>query len=318
MIMKERKRPLQLIQLEVLLRRIPKSHPKRPFMEEEFAKRITGFRGEESLDYHLGFLSNEKYAIFHDLRLSNQNRFFQIDTLIVSTNFILIIEVKNIIGTLYFDEQFQQLIRTFDGKEEGLPDPLMQVRRQQFQLYQWLERHHFPKLPIETLVVISNPTTIIKSSHPTLAQVIHAAKLPIIIKQLEHQYNVPKLQINEIKRLTTWLKEKHVPPQIDIFRHFNIQQHEIMKGVHCPSCDFLPIVKTRGAWTCPKCKQTSEEAFVLSLKDYQILYGNIISNKQFRLFLQVPSRTTARNLLKTMNLKHIGKKKGYVYILPDG
>lgn len=83
---------------------------------------MAGYRGEQSLDYYLGFLTN--YFILHDLRLPDRDHHFQLDTLLISPYFILILEVKNISGTLIFDDHFKQLIRVTPEKEEGFgPDP---------------------------------------------------------------------------------------------------------------------------------------------------------------------------------------------------
>ncbi|MDQ7861687.1 nuclease-related domain-containing protein [Peribacillus frigoritolerans] len=65
-------------------------------------------------------MNRKSYYIFHDLRLQDQSRFFQLDTLLISKKYALIIEVKNIAGAIYFDPHFNQLIRTIEGKRNGL------------------------------------------------------------------------------------------------------------------------------------------------------------------------------------------------------
>ncbi|MFX3623267.1 MAG: nuclease-related domain-containing protein [Ectobacillus sp.] len=136
MIVKERKKPVKIQKLEALLRRLPPQHPKQKEIEENLAKSLSGYRGEQSLDYYLSFLPPKQQLILHDLRLKENGRYFQIDTLILTKAFILIIEAKNIAGTIFFDTAFHQLIRTIDGKEEAFPDPIMQITRQKQQLQQ--------------------------------------------------------------------------------------------------------------------------------------------------------------------------------------
>lgn len=134
MIVKPRKIPLSIRKLEALIRRLPPYHPKLPFISEELNKKMAGYKGESSLDFYLGFLDPKQYFIFHDLRLKDDSRFFQIDTLIVTKSYLLIIEVKNIAGTIHFDPLFNQLIRIKEGKEMAFPDPLLQVKRHELQL----------------------------------------------------------------------------------------------------------------------------------------------------------------------------------------
>lgn len=88
MIIKKREIPLQILKLLALLQRIPSHHQKFPLIQEDLAKYSAGFKGELSIDYPLSFLSEEKYFIFHVLRLKdNQNHHFQIDSLLLSKNF---------------------------------------------------------------------------------------------------------------------------------------------------------------------------------------------------------------------------------------
>ncbi|WP_317777409.1 nuclease-related domain-containing protein [Peribacillus sp. CSMR9] len=50
------------------------------------------------------------------------------------------IEVKNMAGEIYYDNTFNQHIRTNpDGKTEAFDDPILQVNRQRQQLVEWLK-----------------------------------------------------------------------------------------------------------------------------------------------------------------------------------
>lgn len=164
MIIKKREIPLSIHKLQVLLRRIPPNHPKIPFINENLNKMLAGYKGENSIDYPLSFLAEKNFFIFHDLRLYDNKHYFQIDTLLLSQKFVLIIEVKNITGTLYFDPVFNQLIRTKEGKERAFPDPILQVNRQESQLKNWFSQNRLPEIPIQTLIVFSNPQSVIRTS----------------------------------------------------------------------------------------------------------------------------------------------------------
>ncbi|RSL35137.1 NERD domain-containing protein [Salibacterium salarium] len=85
--------------------------------------------------------------IFHDLRLRNSLRYFQIDTLILTSSFFLIIEVKNIAGTLSFDPHRYQMVRKANGTAEEFSDPRLQVKRHHLQFEKWLEQQQIPIPP---------------------------------------------------------------------------------------------------------------------------------------------------------------------------
>ncbi len=111
--------PLKMLQLEALLRRLPVDHNKRSNITEDLRKSKAGIKGERSLDYYLTDLPLTNTYVLYDLRLPNTTgHFFQIDVLIITNYYLLILEVKNIAGTLFFDQTFNQLIRTKNGEEE--------------------------------------------------------------------------------------------------------------------------------------------------------------------------------------------------------
>ena len=76
MIVKKRNLPREIQKLEALSRRLPDKHPRYPHVLEQLAKLRAGYRGEQSLDYHISFLSEENFLILQNLRLRNYFSFF--------------------------------------------------------------------------------------------------------------------------------------------------------------------------------------------------------------------------------------------------
>ncbi len=158
MIIKKRGKPIRLLKLEALVRRLSTKNQKFFQVEKELISRRSGNRGENSIDYHLTFLPKNEYFILHDLRLKNASGyFFQIDTLILSPYFFTIIEVKNYSGTIQFDHYFHQLIQMYNGEKRAFPDPTSQINRHQVQLKEWLHAYTSTLPPIEPLIVIIIP-----------------------------------------------------------------------------------------------------------------------------------------------------------------
>jgi ribosomal protein L37AE/L43A len=319
LIQKEHTLPLKIRKLQALSRRLPGTHPKKGKIDEELFRRMAGYNGEQSLDYYFSFLPRTNHYIFHDLRLPSGNFHFQIDTLILSPYYILIIETKNLAGTLYFDDTFNQLIRTINGKEEAFPCPILQVMRHQKLLTDWLTEHKFPSVPIASNVVISNPQTIIKASNINshrIKKVIHSANLPLKFEEYEKKFKEVLLTSKDLKKATTLLLKQSSQSSRSILEEFYIKEEDLMKGVHCPSCFNLPMGRKRSSWYCLKCKTTSKDAHVAALMDYSLLINNTITNSKLQNFLQLSSRSTALTILKSMNLKSDGLNKGKIYYLP--
>lgn len=322
MIVKERNPPRILQQIRALKSRISSHHPQFTEICRNETRRSSGFKGEESLDYFFTDLATEKdYFIFHDLRLSLNNTFFQMCTLIMTRCFLLIIEVKNMAGTLYFDPVFKQLIRTLNGREEGFFDPIAQVERQKMQLTRWMNLHQLPPIPIEFMVVISNPSTIIRTEPGNSAvpqRVAHIHQVPERIQTIRSTYSEEKMTLAEQKRISHYLIKYHTPSDINILKMYQITEADLIAGVHCPSCRAIPMQRTNGTWHCPSCGCKSKNAHVQALHDYFLLICPAITNEEFRKWTYLKSSKTAYELLQKMNLPVSGNNRRRLYHQPIG
>ncbi|WP_368503110.1 nuclease-related domain-containing protein [Alkalihalophilus sp. As8PL] len=317
MIAKPRKIPVHIVKLEALLRRIPSHHPKRPQIEADLAKRRAGYKGESALDYHLSFLPQKEYVIFHDLRLQSGEYFFQIDTLILTSNYILLIEVKHLFGTLTFEPEFQQLVRSTVDAEDVFPDPIIQVKRQASQLQKLLKDHKFPEAPIETLVVITNVLSRITTSQTTdylRRYIIRDTVLVNRIQRFTFQHSTPIYPPKLIKKAIRILNKSHTEARFDPLSAYDLHQNELIEGTHCPRCNKIPMRRLHGKWLCTFCYHQSKIAHIESLIDYAHLIGKTITNKKVCDYLKV-ERDVARRMLKSLEVMEVGNTKGREYMI---
>ena len=105
MLMKNHEVPLALLKLAAHKRRLPQNHPKYQKIVNDWALYNSGYRGELALDYYLHRFNRSENFLLHSLRLQHKQN-FQIDTVILHPNFILLIEVKNLSGKVNFDHGF--------------------------------------------------------------------------------------------------------------------------------------------------------------------------------------------------------------------
>lgn len=311
LIMKERLKPLFLQKQEALLRRLPKIHKLYPKIERDYKKSLAGYKGEKSIDYFLSYLK-EEYLIFHNVRLLDRKHYFQMDTLIITPSFACILEVKNIAGSIYINEETDQMIRTLDGKEEGFLSPLIQVRRQQDHFSRWLKEQKIPNMPCIGFVVLSNPSTILKSSNSLILQ---AASIPSKFLHLENKYKEIKLKKQSINRLSARITESHTEIDVSIIEHYQLLKSEILTGVQCPFCETIPLIKTFGFWTCQKCGQKSKNAHTKALTDYKLLFSERISNREVRSFLHIKSSSSAKRVLQKLHYPFTGNTKDRIYLI---
>ncbi|MBN3554375.1 NERD domain-containing protein [Fictibacillus nanhaiensis] len=321
MIVKKRIKPLKLFKFEALFRRLDLDHPKRQIASETYAKSLAGYRGERSLDFPLSFLPEQKYHVLHDLRLYDGSHYFQIDCLLLSSNLIIIIEVKNITGTLIFDSTFNQLIRINDNKDErAFSSPIIQVNRHVEQLQKWLKLQKFPAMPIEPLVIIGNDKSVIKSTEKGKSQTLSQFVLPYYvlpdkIKELEVRHTTYLLTKESQHTLSKQLQIQHHPLKFNILQHFQISESDLIKGIQCTNCKFYSMHRTFGTWACDRCMTTSKKAHMQALRDYYLLIGTTINNRQMNDFLQICSPHITKHLLNSLCSITIGTNKGRKYVL---
>ncbi len=304
--------------LEALQRRLPISHPARKKVDEELAKCYAGFRGELSIDYQLSFLEGE-YEIFHDIRIPfRESSFFQMDILFVTTRFLLIIEVKNIAGILFFEPNFHQLIRTMNEKEDIFPDPILQVKKHMFQLQAWLKHHQLPLLPIEALVVISNPSTLIRTNphYENIYRIVtHAANLPTKVSTINSNFQNELWTKKDLCKMLRLVQKEHTEADYDILNRFQIASSVLLTGILCLDCHDAVLMRKRERWLCPRCGKSFKNAHIQALMDYRLLIGPTITNEQLRSFLGISSVNKASKLLVSLNLHSSGAKRNRVYHL---
>lgn len=318
MIVKPRGVPHTIQVLKALLPRLDKNHPKRIQLQHQLDRRLAGLKGEESLDYYLGHLDEQRYYILHDLRLAYGPHFFQIDTLLLTTQFAVILEVKNIAGKLIFDIEAEQLIRKFDNVEQGFHDPLSQLEFQHSQLNKWLIEKKCPSIPLEGFVVISSDRTIYSVSNQdkeTYRKICHAYAILKRLKALEKLHIKESMTLKEVQKMSKLLVEHHQPLTINVQKHLGVSTEEIRTGVQCLECEHLPMHYSHGYWYCEICHHKTKNAHLNGLKDYSLLFTSTITNSEFRRFLHIPTLHMANHKLRSLQLPSTGEGKNRKYDL---
>ncbi|MBB2480179.1 NERD domain-containing protein [Bacillus sp. APMAM] len=320
MIVKNRTVPIRVLQDKALLDRLPKNHKKYPTILENYKTFNTGHLGEKNIDYYLEILPEKDYFIFHGLRLEYKSQHFQIDTLILTSNFALILEVKTIKGTLFFDTKFKQMIQILDGKKKGYPYPITQVNRQKELLRKWMEEHNIKSYPMEGLVVISRQSTILDTNaedNSIYEIVIHASNLLERINDFHQIYKKKIFSTPQMKKMSDLLLNAHTPLYNNILQLYDIDQNELIRGVQCPSCESYPMNYKNRYWYCAKCSCKSNSGFRKAIYEYFLLIEPFISNQDCRKFLLINSPKSSRYFLKSMELKMTRSGRFIKYKMPN-
>ena len=316
MIVKRRKIPLRIMINDAVLRRLPQTHPKCTEIKQDLLKSRAGHKGEQELDYFTSMLHEDDFHIFEGLRLNIGDTHFQMDSLLLSPAFALIIEAKNMAGTLSFDSGFNQMSRTYNDQTDTFEDPTLQAKRHRLLLKKWLKLYHLPDIPIEYLVFISNPGTALRNplnNQEIYQRVCPPGKIIFKIEDFLSKYQKDILSGKEHKKLSKLLAKSDVPLGSHLDQ-LKIAPSEYITGVQCPTCSLYAMERYSGTWNCKHCNTTSKDAHKQALEDYFLLISPTITNNQFRKFIHLDSPKLATKLLVNLKLPSQGTTKNRVYI----
>jgi ribosomal protein L37AE/L43A len=177
-----------------------------------------------------------------------------------------------------------------------------------------MEKYLGKVVPITGQVVLTNKNaTLIKVTPSIMKKVTFLTNLPNRIKTINAKLPNAILTEKELRKASRILNQKHTPDQFAFMDFFKLSIKEIKTGVICPECSHSPMIRKSAKWICLKCGCKSKNTHITALKDYALLIGNSITNKQAREFLHLSSSSVTFQILQSMNLRHTGTKKGRVY-----
>lgn len=313
MILKERSEPPEIRQLESLLQRVPNVHPLFPHWTEKLRRITAGFHGEQRVDALWREIPVEcPHYFLHDLFIQNPTTSHQIDTILITSRFILLLEIKSIAGELNFDPQLRQFSRTNkDGSVDGMRNPDDQLRRHEKRVKQFLSAQKV-SLPVIGAIVFTYPSSIV-NSRPANRIIIQSSGLPYLVDQLLAKYPAELLTARKARQLAGRLLQLH---SVRVLRRIEVQG-DLRRGVLCKKCPGLNMVYRYKKWTCPNCSIVEPLAHLRTLEQYRLLVKPLISNREFRDFTCIESVSVASKLLTDSKMTFQGSYKDRVYLIPE-
>lgn len=303
--------PLSLLKDEAILGRLIAQHPERWKVEKSVGQLRGGFIGEKRIRYYINLLNENHLRVLHAIRLPGSNSAFQMDYLLITEKVIIILEVKYLSGTIYVGDPLQQCIRVKEnGEKERLKDPLSQVQHQRLQLVRWLQTYFPTSIPVDYLIVNTHPNGIIKVEDPNSEYVekfFAEERFPQKYYELTSSYSKPILAVEQIHKLVNLLKHRNTELDSNPLNPYDIEPHELLRGIKCPLCQKLSVNKVKRKWMCSLCESSSFHYHKQAIKDYFLIFNQPISNQACKDWLSIESRDVVKRILTGMDLKAIGR-----------
>lgn len=298
--------------IEAVVQRILSNDPEAASFQEEFYRMKAGLAGEKKLKNTLSdFSFKSDYSIFYNFECVNDRGFtHQIDALLITPYFILIFEVKQLSGKLFYKPLFHEFTRVTENQtHDNFPNPFDQVYRHKLFIKQFLQKLNIT-MPVLQLVVIANYRAELDISLKGFP-FIHLSGLPRHLEKLYAENNHKKVNIDYICSQLKMLIQP-LPARKTIARC------RLKSGVLCQKCEYMSRMHyQRGFWKCEKCRSKSRVALLETLHHYRVLISPRISNKELREFTGIKSTFAASKILTRLNLEKYGATKGSYYLIPE-
>ncbi|MEK5146057.1 nuclease-related domain-containing protein [Psychrobacillus sp. FSL K6-4615] len=235
----------------------------------------------------------------------HENRYIQVDTLIITSSYILIVEVKNIIGNIIFKTFPNQLIRTLDNETTAFNCPIIQLQRNQDGFQLWLNQTQW-KIPIYTVLVFASDKAIIENA-PKEQTILFSKNLPLFIQKLNKLPPLlTKAQYLKIKEILMRKNMHFVEPPL--CSKYEISTSELKKGVLCINCGNRLNRISERQWTCTACGINDKDPIPRNVEDLFTLMKHEVTMQECMDLLQLKSRYTLNYTFQKMKL--IKTKKG--------
>jgi len=222
------------------------------------------------------------------------------------------LEIKNIAGSLRFEQNPRQLIRTLpSGQTDAFDCPGIQLEKNVMLLKEWLVDRGFT-IPVYGAIVFARSSTIFENDPP--CKVLFPAELPVYLRKI-HQPGT-EMDWGTFQLLAHELMGSHKDYNpFPMSKTYRIDPSRIRTGLHCKKCLTLGMKKAKKGWICLKCEFVDRHAHREALVDWFMLIGGELTNRECRRFLEIDNAQLATRLLESANLQVKGKNKGRTYSL---
>ena len=299
-----------LLALQRLERRLHMDHPHYDAVKSALYNAQSGQGGEKYIDSTLSAIHIPiPHMIYPNFRLYEKYiPSTQIDILIFTSAYALVVEVKNWGGTITL-QNTGQAIQEKNGVVRSMDCPIVQAEYYRENLLDWFHMNDIA-LPVHRVVIFPFASTLLIGAEN---RGVHFTKeLPQIIRKLN---KLPlQLHLNDFKSLSKKLQASNNPfARVDICEQYGILPSDLMKGFYCPHCHIQLHKKNSRHYVCPLCSSVPENPIHEIMIDWFTLFGDHVTNKDIRDLSGMGDSHRVHYFMKKSGFPSSGRNKGTVY-----
>ena len=301
-----------------LIARLPQNYPRKEELDlaQQLYQIEAGYSGETKVDRFLELLELPKSStILTNVHLAlAPGHSFQIDTLILTKQFIMLLEIKNITGDLYFESDPHQLRSVKANGEEIITEcPITQLEVASENLRIWLAKKGI-HTEICSQIILASRNAAVKAAPPN-APILYLKRLSLYLREKEQRPTI--FNPTELKRMKEIIERNRLDYNpYPLCEYFKISPHLLKRGQLCSQCHSSMTYQSHKQRYCHTCKLSAPNNYRESIQDWFILINNSITNRQCRSFLQLKNKDHAYYALKSMQLHQEGRSVATKYCWP--
>lgn len=262
-----------------------------------------GFVGECGIDGQTEQLG-PNCLVLNDLQLEIRLAPFQIDTLLIGSNKIVLLEIKNFEGVHQWGER-----KLTKDSGLSLENPTLQVLKTQTRLEFLLESLGC-QMRVEAYVVFINPEFTLFNA-PNDAGYILPSQIPDFFRILQKQLTKPNAEQHKLANALVNLHDPEYPCKMPEYSF-----DKLRKGIPCPKCGTLAEIFKGHYQTCANCGQRMnvKRGIKASIEEFRILFPEekIITSRMLE-WCGSGDKACVYRVLKE-EYQAIGKNSGRYYV----
>ncbi|MBS4189954.1 NERD domain-containing protein [Bacillus sp. FJAT-49705] len=302
MIIKTRSESAELMILRSLSIRMNLSEKER----SNFLNLEKGFIGEQQFDKWFETNFSNEGLILNDLLLESNNTIFQIDSLLITSDVVYLLEIKNYEGDFYTDGDIWS---TLSGNE--IKNPLLQLKRSE-SLFRRLLQNFGYNISAEANLIFINPEFFLYQA-PLNPSIIFPSQLNRFMDKLNKKStNIKDRHLKLAKHLVS-IQLKNSP----YTRLPDYSYDQLEKGIICGGCNTFVTTINKEMVVCNECgyKEDITAAVLRGVMEFRLLFPNqkITTNGIHNWCKIIQSKKTIRRIL-SRNFQLEGHAKSSYFV----
>jgi len=278
-----------------------------PQDNQHYNNLLKGYEGEHQFYQILKEKLLTTSIVLYDLLLESNGTLFQIDSLLIFNNTIILCEVKNYDGDFYVDQDKWYVADT----DKEIRNPLLQLKRSEFLLRNLFRQAGYNYSVQSYIIFINKEFTLYQA--PLNLPVIFPTQTTRFIDKINTQSPIITEKDRQLARQL--IKMHHDQPLVDRLPKYTFKQ--VKKGIICASCSGFLEYYNYNVLVCINCnsKENIEIAVMRNVKEFMLLFPNkkVTTQSIFEWCSIINSKKTIRRILmKHLNLKRKGRYSYFV------